>query len=183
MARTSPSVLIALLLLALIAAPVSDQAQGQALRPLSQALLKRLAELDAAIDQATKSVQSAKVEDLKLSAQDRKFIEDSRARTIRSAELVRKQTDVLRRRQTLQDLFALKSVLDGFERQLDAFASRVQRAELRLEGDASAKASIWLTVIERSSDTVEAAALAFDGEALDVLTKADNAISVRGDGR
>lgn len=173
--------LLSLLLLSVVG--VSTSAQGQALRPLSQTLLKSLADIDVAIDRAEKAIHGVKVEDVKLSGQERKSLEDTRSRTMRSVELVRKQTELLRRRQTLQDLYALKGVVDGFERQLGAFITRVHRIELRQDGDASGRASNWIDTLERSADSLEAAVLAFDGEALDLLAKADNALSSRAGGR
>lgn len=182
MVRVSVVAPIAFLLVALIAALTVDLAHAQSLRPLSQSLLKSITELDAAIDQAIKAAQNVRVEDLKLSAQDGKFLEDSRARTIKSGELVRKQVDTLRHRQALQDLFVLKSAADGFARQLESLGARVHRADQRQDRDTSAKAANWLVDIERSMDAVAVAALAFELEAIDLLAKADSVLLLRGSG-
>src|SRR3972149_1878111 len=97
MSRNLFLVRVTLLPLLLAAVAVSDLAQAQALRPLSHTMLKCLVDIETAIDQAVNSAQSINVEVMKLSTQERKSLQDTRARTVKPAEFVRKQTDLLRR--------------------------------------------------------------------------------------
>lgn len=171
-----------LVLISLSAAGASKLAHGQP-RPLSQDLLKSIADIDSAADGIARAIQSVKPQDLKLSAREEKYLEGNRERVLRSVDLVRKQAKLVTNRQSLQGLYALKIVVSLLERQQASLLSWAYRIELGRSVDPPAQLLNWINLLERNGDSLDVAVVAFDHEVFELLVNADNSLSNRPSGR
>jgi hypothetical protein len=68
-------------------------------------------------------------------------------------------------------------VVGGFERQMDNLSFRLARLEILQGTNASPKIEGWLAIVDKVADSIGVASLSFDGEALNVLSRADALIT------
>jgi hypothetical protein len=154
-----------------------SHARAQEVAHLPQSLLKAVTDIDAAASNAGTALRGIDFAAVKLSPRERKWLEDSVARTVRSIALVKSQAELVRRRESLQAVYALKSVVGGFERQMDNLSFRLARLEILQGTNASPKIEGWLAIVDKVADSIGVASLSFDGEALNVLSRADALIT------